>query len=67
MYLFNFLLLSSMLLLGTGAIKPIEKKASFRYPENSNTPNGKLSYISNIPVLEVKGTPEQMGEAIGKL
>ncbi len=67
MYISIYLVLTTMFLLGTGAIQPIEKKAPFRYPGNSETPNGKLSYINNIPVLQVKGTPEQMGEAIGKL
>lgn len=66
MYLFNYLIFTTLFLVGTSAVKPQEKKASFRYPENPSTQNGKLRYINNIPVLEVQGSPEQMGDAIGK-
>jgi len=62
-----FLAFTTAILLGSGAIRPLEKPEVFRYPEKTSTANGKISYINNIAVLEVKGTPEQMGEAIGKL
>lgn len=66
MYLFNYLIFTTLFLVGTGAVKPQEKKVPFRYPENPSKENGKLRYINNIPVLEVQGSPEQMGDAIGK-
>jgi isopenicillin-N N-acyltransferase-like protein len=66
MYLFNYLIFTTLFLVGTGAVKPQEKTAPFRYPENPSTQNGKLRYINNIPVLQVQGSPEQMGDAIGK-
>ncbi len=38
----------------------------FRYPED-HYGRGQLKYINDIPVLSVKGTPEEMGEQIGRL
>src|SRR5215831_8617718 len=38
----------------------------FRYPEGKHG-KGELKYVNGIPVLTVEGTPEEIGEAIGKL
>ena len=38
----------------------------FRYPE-ATYGKGQLKYIDNLPVLTVSGSPEEMGEQIGRL
>jgi predicted choloylglycine hydrolase len=38
----------------------------FRYPED-HYGKGQLRYINELPVLSVKGSPEEMGEQIGRL
>ena len=38
----------------------------FRFPEGKHD-GGELRYIENIPVLTVGGTPEDIGEQVGKL
>jgi hypothetical protein len=41
-------------------------KEPFRFPEGKHG-KGELKYVNGIPVLTVKGTPEEMGEAAGVL
>lgn len=40
---------------------------SFRYPEKKGPANSQLRYIQGIPVLQVEGTPEEIGTAVGAL
>jgi isopenicillin-N N-acyltransferase like protein len=42
------------------------KKPPFRYPEAKHG-KGELKYINDVPVLTVRGTPEEIGEQIGVL
>lgn len=44
-----------------------EQAQSFRYPEKKASGNSQLRYIQGIPVLEVEGSPEEIGEAVGLL
>jgi hypothetical protein len=38
----------------------------FRYPAGE-APHGRLRYINNLPVLQVEGTPEQIGTTVARL
>lgn len=44
----------------------VYSQGSFRYPEGE-WGTGRLRYVQKIPVLEVSGTPEEMGAAVARL
>ena len=48
------------------AARASPKAPAFRYPE-AKYGKGELKYINDIPVLTVRGTPEEIGEQIGVL
>ncbi|MCS7168603.1 MAG: C45 family peptidase [Gemmatales bacterium] len=41
-------------------------EASFRYPEGAHR-FGRLRYVKSVPILEVWGEPEQIGQAVARL
>lgn len=53
-------------LLATATIVPTASAGPFRYPEGKHG-GGELRSIEGIPVLTVRGTPEEMGEQHGVL
>ena len=59
----RFLLFGLVPWLGTGQAAGAEP---FRYPE-ARFGKGELRYVNGLPVLTVAGTPEEMGEQVGKL
>ena len=54
------------ILLALGLIATTAFAEPFRYPEGKHG-GGELRYIEGIPVLTVRGTPEEMGEQHGVL
>ena len=55
---------AALALIASSAVAPAAER--FRFPEGKHK-GGELRYIENIPVLTVSGTPEEMGEQVGKL
>ena len=54
------------LLAAAGSVAAGENESSFVYPEAEHA-NGKLTYVDQVPLLIVAGTPREMGEQIGVL
>lgn len=44
----------------------LEGRSKFQYPEGEGE-HGRLRYINGLPVLEVEGTPEEIGTAVASL
>src|SRR5437879_8516254 len=55
---------SLILTLSFAALAPVAEP--FRYPE-ARFGKGELRCVNGLPVLTVAGTPEEMGEQVGKL
>jgi hypothetical protein len=47
-------------------VLPVRAKEPFRYSEGKFS-KAELKYVNGIPILEVEGTPEEMGEQAAKL
>ncbi len=60
----NWTVLASLLFLIVATGQP--SGGEFRYVEGRYA-QGELRYINSLPVLSVQGTPEEMGEQLGKL
>jgi len=45
---------------------PPKEATPFKFPEGKHG-KGELKYINGVPVLTVEGTPEEIGEQVGKL
>src|SRR3979490_873744 len=63
----NYLRMAALWLLIAWAFANTAKADEpFRYPE-AKSGKGELRYVKNLPILVVQGSPEDIGEQIGKL
>src|SRR5438874_1763290 len=55
-------LVVSLVIVGAAYSSP-----AFRFPAGRFGEHAELKYVGNVPVLQVAGTPEEIGEAVGAL